>query len=190
MKHETCRSARLLGLASLLLLSTLWMTACASVPDDISTAIPVEIVAKDGRYHLLRGGQPYEVKGAGLESGKMQALVAHGGNSFRTWRTDNQWMTGQEVLDRADNLQRRGPLKRHDAIYALRARLLLGNTHYVRGEWEQALQHYQDTLKADEGRYYSYYVCHSVAQVHHQLESSASGLLTSGCRCVNLSATR
>jgi hypothetical protein len=50
----------------------------------------------------------------------------------------------QEVLNRADKLQK--PLKRHDANYALRARLLLGNTYYMRREWQQALQHYQDTL--------------------------------------------
>jgi ATP/maltotriose-dependent transcriptional regulator MalT len=39
----------------------------------------------------------------------------------------------------------------------------------VRGEWEQALQHYQDTLEADESRYYSYYTYHSIAQVYHKL---------------------
>jgi tetratricopeptide (TPR) repeat protein len=75
----------------------------------------------------------------------------------------------REVLGRADNLRQRGPLKRHDAIYALRARLLLGNTYYVQGKWEEALQHYQDTLEADVRRDYSYYTYHSIAQVHHQL---------------------
>jgi len=67
-------------------------------------AIPVEIVERDGRYRLLRGGEVYEVKGAGLEFGNVEALVAHGGNSFRTWRTDNERATGQEVLDRAAEL--------------------------------------------------------------------------------------
>jgi tetratricopeptide (TPR) repeat protein len=74
-----------------------------------------------------------------------------------------------EVLDRADKLKALGPLKRHDANYALRARLLLGNTYYVRHEWEQALQHYQDTLKPGAGQDSSYYVYHSIAQVYHQL---------------------
>jgi tetratricopeptide (TPR) repeat protein len=75
----------------------------------------------------------------------------------------------KEVLDRANNLRRRAPLKRNDAISTLRARLLLGNTYYVSGDWQQALQHYQDALEADVQRYYSYYVYHSIAQVYHQL---------------------
>jgi hypothetical protein len=65
------------------------------------TAIPVEVVRRDGRYTLLRGGEPYAVKGAGLEFGDVESLAAHGGNSFRTWRTDNGRDNGQEVLDRA-----------------------------------------------------------------------------------------
>lgn len=51
-------------------------------------AIPVELVEKNGKYQLLRGGQPYDVKGAGLEFSDPEFFVAHGGNSIRTWRTD------------------------------------------------------------------------------------------------------
>lgn len=87
---------------------------------------------------------------------------------------DNARAAIQEVLGRADDLRQRGPLRLHDAIYALRARLLLGNTYYVSHEWQQALQHYQDTLKADVDRYYSYYVYHSIAQVYHQLGDEKS----------------
>jgi tetratricopeptide (TPR) repeat protein len=82
---------------------------------------------------------------------------------------DNARAAIHEVLDRADKLKALGPLKRHDANYALRARLLLGNTYYLRREWQQALQHYQGTLKPDAGQDSSYYVYHSIAQVHHQL---------------------
>ena len=53
-----------------------------------SEAIPVELVEKDGKYQLLRDGQPYEVKGAGLEFSDPEFFVAQGGNSVRTWRTD------------------------------------------------------------------------------------------------------
>jgi len=67
-------------------------------------AIPVEVVQEHGRFQLLRGGSPYQPKGAGLEFGDMEALARNGGNSFRTWRTDNDRMTGQEVLDRAHEL--------------------------------------------------------------------------------------
>lgn len=65
------------------------------------TAIPVEIVEIDGGYRVLRGGEPYEIKGAGIEFGSVETLAAHGGNSFRTWRTDNGRDSGQGVLDRA-----------------------------------------------------------------------------------------
>jgi tetratricopeptide (TPR) repeat protein len=84
---------------------------------------------------------------------------------------DNARVAIQEVLDRANNLEQRGSLKRHDAIYALRARLLLGNTYYVSREWQQALQHYRDALKADVRRVYSYYIYHSIAQVHHKQDN-------------------
>ncbi len=75
-----------------------------STPESPTGAIPVELVQRDGRYMLLRDGEPYFVKGAGLEFGDPEALAAHGGNSFRTWRTDNGVDTGQEVLDRAHRL--------------------------------------------------------------------------------------
>jgi len=64
-----------------------------------SGAIPVELVHEEGRYRLLRGGQPYEIRGAGL-AGNMKALAAHGGNSFRTWSTTG----AKQVLDEAERL--------------------------------------------------------------------------------------
>jgi len=64
------------------------------------TAIPVEIVEQDGAYRLLRGGEPYEIRGAGLEFADLGVFAAHGGNSFRTWRTDN----AQALLDEAQSL--------------------------------------------------------------------------------------
>jgi len=69
-----------------------------------SGAIPVEVVSIDGEYRLLRGGEPYRINGAGLEFGNVEALARRGGNSFRTWRTDNGRATGREVLDRAAEL--------------------------------------------------------------------------------------
>lgn len=61
----------------------------------------VEIRQEDGRYQLYVNDAPFYVNGAGLEFGDVEALAAHGGNSFRTWRTDNGQSTGMEVLDRA-----------------------------------------------------------------------------------------
>ena len=62
-----------------------------------SSAIPVEIVENDGKYQLLRGGEPYPVKGAGLQFADVAFFAEHGGNSIRTWSTDNAW----ELLDQA-----------------------------------------------------------------------------------------
>ena len=64
-------------------------------------AVPVEVIKEDGRYQLLRGGEPYEINGAGLEFLDLGVFVSHGGNSIRTWRTDNAKATGLEQLDDA-----------------------------------------------------------------------------------------
>lgn len=66
-----------------------------------SGAIPVEVVSKEGGYQLYRGGEPYEIRGAGTESKNVGILVSHGGNSIRTWRTDNAHSSGFELLDNA-----------------------------------------------------------------------------------------
>ena len=61
--------------------------------------VPVEIVKKDKGYQLLRGGEPYYIKGVGgldyLEKAK-----EYGANSFRTWSTEN----AKEHLDKAQEL--------------------------------------------------------------------------------------
>lgn len=61
----------------------------------------VEIRKADDRYQLFVDGQPFYIRGAGLEFGDQATLAAHGGNSFRTWRTENGQESGQRVLDRA-----------------------------------------------------------------------------------------
>ncbi|RSK33792.1 glycoside hydrolase family 2 TIM barrel-domain containing protein [Hymenobacter metallilatus] len=49
--------------------------------------VKVEIRQAQGRYQLLRAGQPYFIKGAG--GGQFPERVrAYGGNSLRTWGTD------------------------------------------------------------------------------------------------------
>ncbi|GAB2777560.1 hypothetical protein HNQ93_001784 [Hymenobacter luteus] len=50
--------------------------------------VKVEVKQANGRYELLRGGQPYFIKGAG--GGQYPERVqAYGGNSIRTWSTHN-----------------------------------------------------------------------------------------------------
>jgi len=64
-------------------------------------AVPVKITQEDGRFQLIRGGEPYAIHGAGLEFADISVLASHGGNSIRTWRTDNVKFSGLEMLDNA-----------------------------------------------------------------------------------------
>ncbi|WP_367390778.1 glycoside hydrolase family 2 TIM barrel-domain containing protein [Lewinella sp. LCG006] len=59
-------------------------------------AIKVELVQQDGKWQLLRGGEPYYVNGVGGKDYLDQA-VAYGANSLRTWSPDG----AQEILDEA-----------------------------------------------------------------------------------------
>ena len=61
----------------------------------------VEVRKTADSYQLYVNAQPFYIKGAGLEFGSQEELALHGGNSFRTWRTENGQDTGRQVLDRA-----------------------------------------------------------------------------------------
>ena len=61
----------------------------------------VEIRQTQGSYRLFVNGEPFYVKGAGIELGSPEKLREHGGNSFRTWSVLNGRDTGRQVLDRA-----------------------------------------------------------------------------------------
>ena len=62
--------------------------------------VPVELRQTDDGWQLLRGGEPYLIRGAG-GSASMEALAAAGANSLRTWSTDG-------VGDILDEAQRHG----------------------------------------------------------------------------------
>jgi hypothetical protein len=63
----------------------------------VSTPVKVEIIQLgEDSFQLLRNGQPYFVKGAG-GSQFPDRIAAYGGNSIRTWGTNN----GDKVLDSA-----------------------------------------------------------------------------------------
>jgi hypothetical protein len=80
--------------------------ACQSAeqqsPDETpgSSAIPVEVVRDGARWILMRGGEPYVIKGAGISDGDIGELAARGGNSFRNWR-DFDSPDGLAILDEA-----------------------------------------------------------------------------------------
>ena len=60
-------------------------------------AVAVEVATVDGGYTLLRNGQPYRVKGAGLGGVDIATVAARGGNSVRTWGIEH----AQTILDAA-----------------------------------------------------------------------------------------
>ena len=62
-------------------------------------AVKTQVVQSDGKWQLLRDGQPYLIKGAGGGASK-KLLKEIGGNSFRTWGTDNL----ERQLDEAQQL--------------------------------------------------------------------------------------
>lgn len=67
-------------------------------------AIKVEVRQDTGKYQLFRGGEPYDLKGAGMAQNDLDALAAHGGNSIRTWTTEDGEESTQHLLDRAHEL--------------------------------------------------------------------------------------
>jgi hypothetical protein len=97
----TCPITRAVG--TVMLVSV--MSGCAIPQDGVmareQTPTHAEIRHEEGRYQLYLNAEAFYIKGAGLEFGDIDRLAAHGGNSFRTWRTDNGRDTGQEILDRA-----------------------------------------------------------------------------------------
>ncbi len=64
-----------------------------------SEAVPVELRETGDGWELLRGGEPYLIRGAG-GSGPLEKLAALGGNSVRTWSVDG----AGEILDAAQRL--------------------------------------------------------------------------------------
>ena len=79
------------------------MIPAPAFASDSSPSAPshVQIQFFNDRYQLTINNNPFYIKGAGLESGSLEKLRAHGGNSFRTWRTRDGRQSGKELLDRA-----------------------------------------------------------------------------------------
>jgi hypothetical protein len=54
----------------------------------VADPIRTQVTHEHGEWQLLRDGKPYFIKGGGGNSA-LEALVTAGGNSIRTWSTDN-----------------------------------------------------------------------------------------------------
>lgn len=77
----------------------LFCSCVAGYAQSPSRVITVKVVKQGQGFILTRGGKPYFVKGAGGSSYSEQ-LARYGGNSIRTWETQN----GQEILNKAQQL--------------------------------------------------------------------------------------
>ncbi len=91
----------ILFLAAITILTLSFGCQNSKEKDKHSQASQVTLKAEAGSYQLYVNGEPFYIKGAGLECGDIQSLAAHGGNAMRTWRTDTQCRKGNEILDEA-----------------------------------------------------------------------------------------
>jgi hypothetical protein len=93
--------SRVTNLIPALFLVAFFLVAPA-VQTTAGTAIPVELIQReDGSWQLLRGGEPYFIKGAGGD-GDLDLLAASGANTIRTWGV------GPETPDLLDRARERG----------------------------------------------------------------------------------
>jgi hypothetical protein len=83
------------------LMPALVLALALALPSPRATAapVPVQVVQRDGRWQLLRGGEPYVIRGAGGDR-DLELLAARGGNSLRTWGADDLG----PLLDQAQRL--------------------------------------------------------------------------------------
>ena len=77
------------------------MTACSVESGHARSPIKVEIEKTEGGYRLLRGGEPYRVRGAGMVIDDIERFAASGGNSIRNWSTMQDGQDTRALLDAA-----------------------------------------------------------------------------------------
>ena len=63
------------------------------------SAAKVKLQQLNERYQLVVNGQPFYIKGAGLEWGNIKSLADFGGKAFRTWRVETGKHSALEILD-------------------------------------------------------------------------------------------
>jgi exo-beta-1,3-glucanase (GH17 family) len=79
----------------------LLMTACSPEEGSIGSPVKVEIAKTEDGYVLMRSGEPYVIRGAGMGRDDIERFARHGGNSIRTWSTRNDKQDTRELLDTA-----------------------------------------------------------------------------------------
>ncbi len=61
----------------------------------------VELKKESYGFQVYVDGEPFYIKGAGFEGPDPSSVAKFGGNTIRTWRAGDQFITGQEKLDAA-----------------------------------------------------------------------------------------
>lgn len=61
----------------------------------------VELKKESYGYQLYVNGEPFYMKGAGFEGLDPSSVAQHGGNTIRTWRPGDQFISGHQILDEA-----------------------------------------------------------------------------------------
>ena len=77
------------------------MLACSPGTSDPTSPVKVEIVRSGDGYQLLRGGEPYVIRGAGMSVDDIERFALNGGNSIRNWTTISDTQDTQALLDSA-----------------------------------------------------------------------------------------
>ena len=77
------------------------MTAGTSASRATQGPVKVEVVKGRDGYVLLRGGEPYIIRGAGMVFDDVARFAANGGNSIRNWTTDSRVQDVGQLLDAA-----------------------------------------------------------------------------------------
>ncbi len=78
------------------------MAACNNTAkDDTNAPVKAELRKEADGFRVFVNGKPFYMKGAGFEGHDPSSVALHGGNTIRTWRTGDRWLTGKEKLDAA-----------------------------------------------------------------------------------------
>jgi hypothetical protein len=85
----------------ILLTAACLVTAGSAESGPSPSPVKVEIVKTERGYQLLRGGEPYTVKGAGMSVDDIERFASHGGDSIRTWSTTRPRQDTRALLDSA-----------------------------------------------------------------------------------------
>jgi len=86
---------------TLIAAACLVVVGCSSAARVPEGPVKVEVKRAAEGYVLLRGGEPYVVRGAGMAVDDIARFAAHGGNSIRTWTTDSRVQDLGKLLDEA-----------------------------------------------------------------------------------------